>query len=185
MFVLSEKQNMKTILILIAAISLVSCSKNDDSAPIDPIYGDWYYRLQGSSSSNAGGILGELKSDGTINVARISGSSDGQTATVYVRKSIGTFERNGDEFRIKYSYETCNPVGQETLYLKVVDDKLLLQNSDKTVAIYFARSTENSSLTNMALIEDKNCDKMAKVENKTGRIPASTKPKSIFDGINK
>lgn len=176
---------MKKLILLFTATVLVSCNKSDDSPSVDPIYGEWYYQVPGATDSKTSALLAEIKQDGTINLARIYAYTDGHTAVVYNRKMIGTFERSENSFHVKYSYETCNPVKEETFFLSMSGDKLRYQNSDNSIAIVFARIQPGAEIKNMAFVEDKNCEVMAKIQKKSGRLPASTKPKSIFDEFKK
>lgn len=181
---------MRMILVLVFTSILASgCDKKGDNKstePVDPIYGDWYYSAPGGSTSEDRGFFGSLKQDGTISFAQAYAYGDGHTAVFYVRKSIGKFERNGETFKVKYSYETCNPIKEETIYLKYLNGKLLLANSDRTISIAFARAAAETTLQNMAFIEDKNCNILSKIENKEKRAPANAKvKKSFFDRVIK
>jgi hypothetical protein len=150
----------------------------------DPIYGTWYYQAPGATSTQAKGIIGKIDANG-IQILNAYIYTDGSNATVYIRKSIGTYTRSGDVFSVKYSYETCSPVGQETMFLSVVGDKLTVLNQDKSVQLLLSRAVDNGSLLTAAFIEDKNCNILSKIEAKAGRSPASVKANSFLDRVIK
>lgn len=166
---------------------IMGCSKSgssNNSNSADPIYGKWEYDAPGGTSTSGSGLAAEINSDGSIKLAQIYYSVSGSTATAYARKSIGTFERNGDRFSIKYSYETCNPVGQEILSVKVSDsnhDQLIVKSPDGSVTMTLYRVTDSpTAFSSSVIYEDKNCNILSKLETKDVRLPASKKQKTNF-----
>lgn len=174
---------MKTIFAILSLLVLASCSGGGGgtSSSVDPIYGEWFYEAPGSTSTRAYGIIGELKSDGTIQFANVYGYMSGKSIVVYTRKSIGTFERNGDAFKVKYNYETCSPVGSETLYITHSNGMLYVRNADQSLNIGFKKSEGTTTKYNTLAIEDKNCNILSKIEKINNRLPANTNSKSYFD----
>lgn len=171
------------VLLLLSLLLIMSCSKND-SAPADPadqVYGSWYYQAPGGSSTSAKGIVATLDKNGSVQFAYVSGYASGGTAAFYTRKSIGSFTRSGEAFSIKYTYETCNPVNQETLYIKMRGDNLLVSNSDRSVTFTMARPSATISNQMIAVIEDKNCNILSKADKESTRSVANVKTKSVFD----
>lgn len=181
---------MKMIFAAIALFLLSSCSGGGgggSSETVDPIYGDWYYEMPGSTATQGKGVIGTIQKNGSISFSYYYAVGNTNNATFYTRKSVGTFERSGNNFSIKYSYETCDPVHQETLILTESGGALIVQNSDKSVTIKMSKVT-SLNVKNLAIIEDKNCSIVTKLESDSKRLPASSKLKSFlerFDRLHK
>ena len=176
---------MKYTFICLLFIAGCSGSKSSDSAKEDPVFGNWIYETPGSNGQR--GIVGVLDKSGTITLMTYYGyATNSNTVTTYFRKSVGTFIRTGDSFNITYSYETCTPVGNETLILKTSsNDQLYVDVVSQGLFLTFNRAPANSSPLNITAIEDKDCNILAKLEKKEKRSIASIKSKSFFDRVLK
>ena len=177
---------MKLLFSLLSILALAACSgggSSGSSETADPIYGEWYYEAPGSTASSASGIIGKIDKDGNFSFIQGYAYSDGIRATFYVRKNIGRYVRNGNEFKVTYSYETCSPVGEETLHVSMSGDKLIVAISDGSFSLMLSRMSETTTLKNIAMIEDKNCNILSKIEKKDKRSVASVKAKSFFDRV--
>jgi hypothetical protein len=164
----------------------LSCSnKSSDAGPTaDPIFGTWTYVSPNSTSSSIRGYATTIDANGNILFMQIYGYSDSASAKLYVRKNIGTYVRNGEVFDIKWSHETCNPVGSETVKIKSLSlDSLVASLSKDTIQLSFSRAVTSDPVKNLAIIEDVNCTILTKLEGfgKTKRAVASVIGKSFFD----
>lgn len=166
-------------------IILTGCNVNlgGDSSKSDPLYGSWAYDLPGSTSSNARGSYVKIEENGNIQLYSVYATGNSNSAVVYSRKNIGKFTRNGDKFSIKYSYETCSPVGSEVLKFKISpnnSDSLIASNEDESVQLmYYRAKSSSSSPLSIANVEDKNCNIVLSLK-KDERKPASDSKKSFF-----
>ncbi|MBC7465415.1 MAG: hypothetical protein H7256_05430 [Bdellovibrio sp.] len=178
-----------TLLALTSFLVFSSCSNNSSDtaaqSTVDPVYGSWTYVAPGATSTTAKGYTATIDGNGNILFMQVYVYSDGSSAKAYVRKNIGTYVRSGESFDIKWSHETCNPVGSETVILRSAsNDSLLSSNSKGTIQMQFSRVTKTNAITNMAVFEDVNCNILAKLQSADSkvRIPASTeKVKSFFE----
>lgn len=177
--------------LLIICLIISACqppdSKSNSQNSTDPIYGNWQYITPGSTSENSKGIVAQIDSS-NVSFTQYYGCSDGNSVTAYVRKNIGTYNRVGNEFTFKYSYETCNPVVSEKFYINATgsnNSTLSVTTKDGSIQVLFARITpsDTSKLT-ASLIEDKNCNILSKHQKKNSRSVASQKLKSFFDLIS-
>lgn len=130
-------------------------------------------------------FIAKIDGAGNLGFASFYGYSDGSSATYYYRKSEGTFTQTGDNFAVKYSYETCSPVGQETLNIKVSNGKLSVYVPSTGYSFMLSRASGESTLSTSMGIEDRNCNILSKLESKEKRLPASAKAKSFFDRVLK
>ena len=169
---------MKFLILL--CLILVGCKKPGDSAsppPVDPVYGNWIYMFPSTSTTQGKGIYARLGSDGTILILNIYATLAGSSVTEYFRKSIGTYTRAGSKFSMKYSYETCNPVGTEELNAAVDpknSDRIIVSNKDASIVFTMDRVVDAKSDVSVTAIEDKKCTLLAKLQ-KESRMPASAK----------
>ncbi|MBX3041953.1 MAG: hypothetical protein KF789_14700 [Bdellovibrionaceae bacterium] len=161
-------------------------SGGDSNKSADPIYGTWYYEMPGGSSTSAKGIVAEIK-EGKVFFAYIYAYSSGGSIVMYHRKSEGTYTRNGNVFEMSYSYETCNPVGSETLELSVSGDTLTVYVPNSGIGILMQRSSGGGQIQSMIAIEDRNCNILSKIQaanqKKEKRTIASASKGSFFTGI--
>lgn len=178
---------MKFIISIISLSILASCSGGGGGASesTDPIYGDWYYQAPGGTSTQAKGIVATISKDGTVKFANVYLYASGGSAVAYTRKSLGTFVRNGNEFTVTYSYETCDPVGTEKLTIETSGEKLIVSAPNSGLTLTMSRPSGTSTIQTMAAIEDKNCNILSKLESDQKRSVASAKSKSFFDRIIK
>lgn len=180
---------MKTkTLLLVSTFLFLACSNKDDSSGAPPssqnisagsgkIYGTWIYEYPNSTASNIHGMGAVLGDDGSITILNMYIKPGTNSATYIFRRSTGTFKQEGDLMHLKYSYETCNPVGSETLLVKQDPqnaDRLFVSNEEKTVMFTMHRSKSTQSDLMMTMVEDKNCNLISKTWNKD-RKPASIK----------
>ncbi len=155
-------------LIIISFLCLAACGGGsggggDSVAKVsieDSVYGNWIYQTPGSDGQR--GAFAAVNKDGTMVAMSYAGvvtDINTNTVVIYYRKSEGTFIRNGDSFELTYSYETCNPVGKETVRIKVNGfDQLLLNIVDSGTILAFNRVPPQSEAINVTMIEDKNCN---------------------------
>lgn len=174
------------ILASLSFLTLASCSGGGggSSESTDPIYGEWYYEAPGATSTNSKGIIGKVSADGKLSFSYYYATGNTNSATFYVRNSSGTFTRTGDAFDVTYSYETCDPVNRETLYIKKSGDQLMVQNADKSVSYLLSKVT-SLNVKNLAIIEDKNCTILSKREKSEKRVPANSKSTSFMKRFEK
>lgn len=160
-------------------------AEGGSSSSTDPIYGEWYYQYPGATSTRANGIIAKIE-DGKIFFAHVYAYTDGTSTIVYHRKNEGTYTRDGKSFTMNYTYETCDPVGSETLELTYVDGKLAVYIPASGVGLQMNKTTKENSFDSMAVIEDRNCNILSKTEKTQKRAVASTKSKSFFGraGLN-
>jgi|GEM_PF-3064527 hypothetical protein len=180
---------MKSFLLLILSLTLAACSggggSSGSSETADQIYGEWYYEAPGSSASSASGVIGKIDKDGNFSFLQGYAYSDGTRAVFYVRKNIGRYIRNGNEFKVTYTYETCSPIGEETLNVSMSGDKLIVATADGSFSLMLSRMSETTTLKNIAMIEDTGCNILSKIERKDKRAVANVKAKSFFDRVKK
>lgn len=173
-------------LLLVSLITFTSCqkdSKTSSTNTTDPIYGSWYYQFPGATNSHAKGIIGTIDKD-KIFFAYVYVYSDGQSTIFYHRKSEGTYNRDGNIFKINYTYETCNPIGSESFELTASGDQLTVYLKSEGIGYVMLRSKDTNLQQTMLAIEDKNCDILfTKLEKEQKRKVASQKGKSFFSGI--
>ncbi|HEY8272173.1 MAG TPA: hypothetical protein VIG33_14885 [Pseudobdellovibrionaceae bacterium] len=174
-----------TILALIFVLSACKNGGDNSAATADPIYGEWYYEKVGSTQYSATGFIVNIQSNGNIEFQDGYLESDGNSMKAVMRKSIGTFTREGDVFHIKYSYDTCDRIKQEDLYISAMNGKLLIQNYDKSVKFSLSPISGNSTIKTASYLEDKNCNILSKIEAASKRVPASVKSKSFLDRVVK
>ena len=174
---------------LLFVLFLSACSNggSDSSATTDPIYGTWTYTYPGATSLKAKGFIAKIEKD-KIFLVQAYGISDGSSTIFYTRKSEGSYVRDGKNFDITYSYETCKPIGRETVQIEITPEgKLLVVDPANKVALLMSKSTNTGSTAeSMAAIEDKNCNILSKVEKSENRSVANSAEKSflaIFDKI--
>lgn len=173
---------------VIFASLLISCSPKSEDAPstqTDPIYGKWEYNAPGSTTSKAKGAALYLSEDKTVKAINAIAATDGVSGVMYFRKNIGTFTRSGDAFTFNYTYETCNPVGNEKLFLKVDSsnsNRLLVANESKTILFTMSRIESGGSELSITAMEDTGCTVVAANNKANSRVPANNS-KSIFDGL--
>jgi len=154
---------MRIIILLLSTIVLLtSCNKGSDSAAAttDPVFGSWSYIAPGATATVFTGYAGILKEDGNVTLLSMKAYDNGVTPVVYYRKNIGKFVRTGDSFKITYSYETCNPMGSETINLKYSNTQLLMSAPPSTTIVAFSRmATSYDPVENLTMIEDTACNK--------------------------
>lgn len=158
------------IVLLLACLSLLSaCGGSGGSSPspavqttsasTDPVFGTWYFKSVGTTSSSGSGFIGTIDEKGNVKAMALKFVSDGTSAYVVYRKSIGTYVRNGSQFQMSYSYETCKPVHTETLSLVPSGDKLIMTSFIQPTQIILTRLVDDSSSPMaMAMVEDVNCN---------------------------
>ena len=189
---------MKYLILLFFSFIISACQPPDskssspqNSTPqgsVDPIYGSWRYTIPGTSTSNSLKYIVAIIDSNKITHIVAYSMNDGATAKIYFRRYEGTYQRSGNKFDVNYSYETCNPVGKETLLIIAsgsTNNNLVLSNEDSSLILMFARitPTDTSQLT-ASLIEDKNCDIIAKIQKKSSRSIASEKAKSFLEMLS-
>lgn len=143
-------------------------SSNSDAVGLSgngSIYGTWIYRAPGSGAGIGSGIIATLKEDKTINIYSIRAKIEpnGIDTTVIYRQSYGTFEINGNTISANYSYETCNPIGSESLKVELDKNdssKLYVEVIAQDAMITMTKPTTSDSDLLVTAIEDKNCDLM-------------------------
>lgn len=180
---------MKILSLLFFVWALSACSNggSDSAATQDPIYGTWSYTYPGATSTKAKGIVAKIEKD-KLQIVHAYGISDGSSIIYYTRKSEGTYLRDGKNFSITYSYETCKPIVKETIQLELTSsDKLLVFDRVNKVSLSMSRVTNTGAVADsMAAIEDKNCNILSKVEKSENRSVANSSEKSflaIFDKL--
>jgi len=160
---LDQGEKMKTLIVLIFIILAFSgCKKNEEtSTPTDPVFGTWIYVSPASTSTTSIGLIGLIDPGGDIQSLSFKLNNNGGLISGYVRKNIGKWTRSGDVFTVKYSYETCTPVGTESFTMKISDtNSNVLYYTKDTLMASFNRSTGSSDEpTSITLIEDTACDK--------------------------
>jgi len=183
---------MKTILTL-GILFLVACSNSNSGGQqqpassaqatgLDPIYSNtWYYQAPGSTDTKSKGLLAYINEDLTIQFVYFSAIGDGASLEFYFRKNAGTFERNNDIFKIKYSHETCNPLLTETLHIKFSNNQLVVKNEDESEGFILLPATSSVQQISAHAIEDKNCNMITKSNKQDKRSIASSNLKSVFD----
>jgi len=177
---------MKTLILIVIGLVLTGCNKSSDSPPAqpeDPIYGAWTHTMVGSTSTKKTGYTGIISKDGNVTTTKTFEINDGTATVRAYRKNVGKFVRNGEEFKVTYSYETCGPIKEETFYLSHKNNQLVLTDADKSYFIYFDRAKEAETVVNLTVIEDKDCKIITKLESKQKRTITSEgkKPKTFFD----
>lgn len=180
---------MKFILIIFSLI-ISACQPPDSKssspqASTDPIFGDWRYTIPGTSTSNSLKFIVAKIDPTQVSFLVAYGIGDLASMKIYFRRNDGTYKRIGNKFEINYSHETCNPVGSETLIINVGganNGNLMISSPDNSINLIFSRITpiDNSQLT-AALIEDKNCNIISKLQKRASRSIAKEKIKSFFD----
>lgn len=179
---------MKILLSLLLILSISACSggggSSGSSETADPIYGEWYYENPGSTSTATSGVIGTIDKDGNFSFIQGYAYSDGIRAVFYVRKNVGKYVRSGNEFKVTYTYETCSPIGEETLHVKMSGDKLIVATADGSFSLMLSRMSATTSLNNIAMVEDTGCNILSKIEKKDKRAVASIKAKSFFDRVH-
>lgn len=176
---------MNFLVLLVAVFALTACQGaggGNASQSTDPIYGEWHYISPGSTNVKAKGIIATIDKD-KIFFANTYVYTDGTSTVFYYRKSEGTYKRDGKRFYITYTYETCNPVGSETIDLTPNGNSLTVYLPSKGLGLQMLKSTDSASSTSALAVEDKNCNILAKIEKSQKRAVASEKNNSFFERI--
>lgn len=168
---------MKKFVLISLVLILAACSNNGgSSSSADPIYGEWFYENPSSTSTSGRGVIGKIEENGNIQIMNIYAQGNSNSVTAVVRKSIGTFTRSGDQLHIAWSYETCNPVKNEIVYIKIAPNgQLQVKNADGSIQFNMTKGSGATSVKSIAIVEDKNCNILSKIQSENKRIPASTK----------
>lgn len=175
--------NFQTFITLCLLLSSIGCNRSgsggQSSVAVDPVFGSWIYE----ASDDSGTIL-EVKEDGKINLAYgYVVYNGGNSYTYHYRKNIGTYQRSADKFVVNWSYETCEPIVNETFYISENKGMLTLQNQDKSISYFLKRSKSFDGVEGYyaSAFEDKNCNAWSKIAPKLKRSIASEKNMNAID----
>lgn len=172
----------KIIFSIFSLLFLFSCQKSEDApkseAP-NPVVGDWGYYVNGKLEANSRGIFARINADGSFTFHYTYVDATG--SRLYLRKSIGIYVKKSDDlYDVKYSYETCNAVGSETLSIKIINDRLVVKTASGALILMDKLTVNAYENLSFAGTEDKGCDKFVKLESKKDRLPANELNNSFF-----
>lgn len=172
-----------TTITLSMLVGFQNCQKKEDDSPFvpDPVFGEWKFETEtspGRGTRQPGSIKGisaSVKEDGSIHIVYAYANATGSGFAF--RKMIGSFKRHGDKFDISYSYETCNPVSNETLIVRInpkYPDQLFVESLDGSLSFYMDRVENAAAAYQASGVEDKGCTPISKTQSKD-RSPASSR----------
>lgn len=124
------------VIIFALLISLIACSKDSASTPAtsqsaDPFVGNWVRTYVVSGKPPRFEAL-SIKENGDFEARTEVTSPDGPRIVI----DRGTYVKVGDQYRIVYTYGSCDNIDYEMIKVFVQADKLFISRNDSSPTIY-------------------------------------------------
>lgn len=160
---------MRSFLLLIGLVFLVGCGSgkggssdsSNTASSTDPNIGTYY----SSGTTASGDFFYSGVSIQQGNVVKLINLKfpKSSISQAYMRKYEGKYEKSGDTYQIKWDYETCHNVGEESVEIKSTkpSDRIFVKLDNQYIQFLNVNmwgNEPNLASTSLVVTEDVNCN---------------------------
>lgn len=154
---------MRSLILFLAIVSF-GCSKNGGGSSSPPseaaqLSGKTYSSIY--TLTNGDTVFLTASFQDQSNVTKLYARQPLGKGDIYYDRSVGTYTISGGQISLQYSYESCDPISQESFaigFSNPMDAIEVTENSTTLVLKYEPNSDSMSALSGYALIEDRSAN---------------------------